>query len=189
MARTAFSVRFSAPLADALDDWAAARQCSRSDLVEAIITATTAEDREQILQTPVTGAPTEKLNLRLSPWALAHLAQLAGDLPPADFLRRTVTAALRLAGRTWAESRESAAAGSPRVSRRSQVGAPERPASGSEVHVLLIGLAVVVLTVALGFVIGLVVRAVTRAWEPPPPPPGPDSRGQLDAGPPEGDGA
>ncbi len=189
MARTAFSVRFPPTLADALDGWAAARQSSRSDLVERIITATTAEDRGEILQTPVSGAPTEKLNLRLSPAALAHLAQLAGDLPPADFLRRTVTTALRLAGRTSAGPRESAAAGSPGVSRRSQVGAPERPASGSEVHVLLIGLAVVVLIVALIFVIGLLVRAVIRAWEPPPPPPGPDFRGQLDAGPPEGDGA
>ena len=189
MARTAFSVRFSTPLADALDNWAAARQFSRSDLVESIITATTAEDREQILQTSVTGAPTEKLNLRLSPVALAHLAQLAGDLPPADFLRRTVTAALSLAGRASAGPRESAATGSPRASRRSQVGAPERPDSGSEVPVLLIGLAVVVLIVAFGFVIGLVVRAVTRASAPPPPSPGPDSRGQLDTGPPDGGGA
>jgi len=178
MARTAFSVRFPASLADALDTWAEARQFSRSDLVEAIITATTAENREQILQAPVTGAPTEKLNLRLSPWALAHLAQVAGDVPPADFLRRTIAAALEVAG-------QASAASSPRVGRRSRTGA----GSETEVHAPLIGLVVLVGIAALGIVISLLVQALARASEPPPPPPGPDSRGQLDTGSPDGGGA
>jgi len=185
MARTAFSVRFPASLADALDNWASVRHFSRSDLVEAIITATTAKDREEILQAPVTGAPTEKLNLRLSPWALAHLSQLAGDLPAADFLRRTVAAALEFAGQA-PEPRGPSAASSPSAGRRSRT----RHDSETEAHAPLLGLVVVLVVItALGIVIWLLVQAFARASEPPPPPPGPDSRGQLDTGPPDGDGA
>jgi hypothetical protein len=190
MARTAFSVRFPAPLADALDDWAGARQSSRSDLVEALITATTAEDRAEILQAAVRGAPTEKLNLRLSPAALAHLAQLAGDLPPADFLRRTVSAALGFAGQTPAEPRgPSSAASSPRAGRRSRARAVERADSEAAVHAPLIGVVVLVLIAALGVVIWLLAQALVRASERPPPSPRPDSRGQLDTGAPDGGGA
>lgn len=191
MARTAFSVRFPAPLADALDDWAAARQSSRSDLVEALITATTGEDRDEILQVRASGAPTEKLNLRLSPAALAHLAQLAGDLPPADFLRRMVAAALGFAGQTPAESRgPSSAASSPRAGRRSRVRAVERDNSeDAEFHAPLIGVVVLVLIAALGIVIWLLVRVLAPASEPPAPSPDPDSRGQLDTGTPDGGGA
>jgi hypothetical protein len=185
MARTAFSVRFPASLADALDNWASVRHFSRSDLVEAIITTTTAEHREQILQTPVTGAPTEKLNLRLSPWALAHLAQVAGDIPPADFLRRTVAAALEVADQAPAEPRGSSAASSSRADRRSRA----RAASETEVHAPVIGLVVLVGIAALGIVIWLLVQALARASEPPPAPPGPDFGGQLDTGPPDGGGA
>jgi hypothetical protein len=189
MARTAFSVRFPATLADALDDWAAARQSSRSDLVEAIITATTAADCEEILQAQVSGAPTEKLNLRLSPAALAHLAQLAGALSPADFLRRTVAAAVGAEGRTVTGPQNPAAASSPRAGRRSGARAAECAASGTNVHAPLIGLVVLVLIAALGIVIWILVQAIARASEPSPPPPGPDSRGQLDAGTPDGGGA
>lgn len=84
------SIRFPAPLAAALDQCAEAREWPRSSLVDTIIRAMAAATREEILNTPVPGAATEKLNLRLSPAALAHVKALAGDRPHADFLRRAV---------------------------------------------------------------------------------------------------
>ena len=85
-----WSIRFPAPLAAALDQCAEAREWPRSSLVDTIIRALAAATREEILNTPVPGAATAKLNLRLSPAALAHVKDLAGDRPHADFLRRAV---------------------------------------------------------------------------------------------------
>src|SRR5713101_1487981 len=90
MPRPLFSVRFPAALTEALDHCAEDRQWSRSDLVEKIIAALTSDHREEIVRTLVLGPATEKLNLRLSPEARAHLTELAGDLAPAEFLRRAV---------------------------------------------------------------------------------------------------
>jgi predicted transcriptional regulator len=78
MPRPLFSVRFPAALTEALDHCAEDRQWSRSDLVEKIITALTADDREEIVKTLVPGAATEKLNLRLSPEVRGRLTELAG---------------------------------------------------------------------------------------------------------------
>jgi len=71
-----------------LDAFAEQQHSSRSDLVERIVNAVTSEDLGKILVAEIPQAPSVKLNLRLSPEALAHLKQLAGDMPPADFLRQ-----------------------------------------------------------------------------------------------------
>jgi hypothetical protein len=96
MARTPFSVRFPPELVDALDGLAVRFRTSRSDLVEGLIDDIQNDERLAILKTAVAGAPTEKRNLRLSPTALTRLKELAGDLEPSDFLRRTIAYAATL---------------------------------------------------------------------------------------------
>ncbi len=101
MRRPSFSVRFTVELAHALDRIAEHRGQSRSDLVEMVIGSLDAEDRDTVVKTTVAGAPTEKRNLRLSPAALARLKELAGDLEPSDFLRRTVACVVAMTPPEW----------------------------------------------------------------------------------------
>src|SRR5438128_1410175 len=90
MSRVAVSMRFPAELAQALDRWAEQQESSRSGVVDAIITATTTEYRDQIINTPLPASPGERLNFQLRPESVERLKQLAGDLSPVEFLRRTV---------------------------------------------------------------------------------------------------
>jgi nitrate reductase NapE component len=182
MPRTAFSVRFPPLLASALDDFAAAQQLSRSDVVETTIMAATPEDLEEILQTQVGGAPTEKLNLRLSEAAVAHLGQLAGDLPAADFLRRTVTVVLRQEGAYHGEAQEPPPDPEPRAGRRSRPRSAESFRPGNTVHAFPIALVAVTLIAALGFLVWLFVQVFARGPAPPSPPSDRDSRGQIGSG-------
>jgi hypothetical protein len=172
-----FSVRFPAPLAQALDNWAAERQCSRSGLVETIITTVTADDRDEILGTQVVGGPTVKLNLRLRSETLDHLKQLAGDLRPADFLRRTMANVL---GDTVDQD---AASDDPAAAQPGRGGAIQ----SSEAHVALIRLFALALVAALAALVWVFLRLRHRPsepYEPPdplPPSPDPEPRGQLSA--------
>ena len=99
MPRVAFSVRFPVDLAAVLDGWVKEHDVSRSDVVEAIIEAAAAEDRDVILGVAV-GPATERVNLRLSPERLAQLKATAAGVPPAEFLRLAVAWAIREIGPT-----------------------------------------------------------------------------------------
>src|SRR5262245_61513534 len=101
MSRPLFSVRFPPALANALDRLAEFHGQSRSDLVETIIEGLDSEDCEMVLKTTVADAPTEKLNLRLGADTLTRLKRLAGDLEPADFLRRTIACVVAIAPPEW----------------------------------------------------------------------------------------
>jgi len=80
-------------------------------------------------------------------------------------------------------------AGSPRTGRRSKVRPTDAGATESTTHALLLGLAVLILLAAVGFVIWFLVQALLRVSGPPAPPSDPDSRGQLDDETPNGDPA
>src|SRR5437764_358356 len=132
MGRPSFSVRFPVELAHALDRIAEHHGQSRSDLVEMVIAGLGAEDREMVLKTTVTGAPTEKLNLRLTADALARLKQLAGDLEPADFLRRTIACAVAMAPPEWYQNTVPQGNGHGPASSRTHRRVAARPAHVKE---------------------------------------------------------
>ena len=188
MSRIPFSVRFPVELAEALDRIADHRGQSRSDLVETIIGGMDAEDRDAVMKTAVVVAPTEKRNLRLSPDTLTRLKQLASDLEPSDFLRRTIAYVVSSVPPEWLQGAGPSGNGhgrpaSPRTSRDPhalyaededfEVGGPQGGA---------IGLAVVVLLV-FGALVSFIVRLIFRRPEPPSPGPSKDFRGQLPGGP------
>jgi hypothetical protein len=187
MARPSFSVRFPAELAKALDRIAEHRGQSRSDLVEMVIKELDAEDREMVLKTTVTSAPTEKRNLRLSPDALTRLKQLAGDLEPADFLRRTVACVVAMAPPEWYQTAAQPQNGHGATSSRTHRGAQSRSARGEDqVDFAAAPSGVAALAVLAVLVIGalvtLIVWLIFRRPEPPSPGPGNDRRGPLPDG-------
>lgn len=190
MARVAFSVRFPAELAEALDRIAARGGYSRSDLVETLIGDVDAEDHEAIVKTPVLAAPTDKRNLRLSPDTLRRLNELAGDLPAADFLRRTIAYAVRMAPPEWRQEAAAPGTGDRLVSSRQRRSFRARQADvegveASQVHGSAVGLVVVAVLLILGALVSFIVWLLTRRPEPPSPGPGNDRRGQLPDGPAE----
>ena len=127
MARLPFSVRFPAPLAAALDQLAARQAVPRSDVVETMIRAATPDDIANIRSTPVPGAPSEKLTVRLSAETLHLLRSLAGEVEASDLVRRMVARHIALAGQVVSES--GAGPDEGRTRRRS----PRRPRKDAEV--------------------------------------------------------
>lgn len=189
MARTAFSIRFPAELAAALDRIAGRLGLSRSDLVETLLRDLDAEDRETIVKTTVVGAPTEKKTLRLTPDALQQLRRLAGELKPSDFLRRTVAYVVQMV--PGEERQEAAPSGnghqpaSPRIRRGPHAprGAPEDSEVGTNSGGA--GLLVVPVLLAFGALIAFIVWVVYRLSSAAPPRLADDRRGQLPPGPAE----
>jgi hypothetical protein len=178
MGRPLLSVRFPAPLANALDDLAQKQQWSRSDLVEKLIEGITVDDREEILQTRLSGPPTERLNFRLSPETVDRLRDLASDVGPAEFLRRTVACAVEgVQGSDLSRPNSTQARSGRRPERYAATGQPvvvvPRGAS------LLIFLAILV---ALGAFAVFHVWRIRRMAEPPTAPPTDANRGQLGTG-------
>jgi Ribbon-helix-helix protein, copG family len=187
MARPAFSIRFPEDLAEALDRIAEHREQSRSDLVETLIRALDDEDRDMVLKTTVTGAPTEKLNLRLSADALTRLKQLAGDLEPADFLRRLIACIVAMAPPEW---RQRAAAqanrhgpASARAGRRVHTDLADEE-GGAAVSAVQAGAASVALLAIflIGALVTLIVWLIWRGTDPPASEPSNNPGGQLPPG-------
>jgi hypothetical protein len=94
MAKMAFSIRVPEPIVDALDDFAQHKGCSRSEVVERVITEVIAAHRQEILDADVPAAPTAKLNLHLEPGSIAHLRTVAGNTPTPEFLRKALACVL-----------------------------------------------------------------------------------------------
>jgi hypothetical protein len=186
MANVGVSVRFPFQLAAALDHVAAKRQSSRSDLVERIIMAAQSSDRDEILGTPVPGPPTEKLNLRLSPEALAHWKALAGDVPPAAFLRRmiawVVPPDLQPPAAARGDGHEPASARARRRVHADHADVEDGAEVAAAVQAGMAGLVLLAIFL-LGALVTLVVWLIWRKTDPPPSGPGDDPRGQLPAGP------
>jgi hypothetical protein len=190
MSRTPFSVRFPIELAEALDRIADHRGQSPSDLVEIIIRGLDAEDRDVVMKTAVVGAPSEKRNLRLSPDTLSHLKQLAGDLEPSDFLRRTIACVVAMAPPEWYQEAAQRGNGHGPASSPPHRGPQARRAHVEDdveiddVHAGAGGL-VVLAVLVIGALVTLIVWLICRLSEPRSPGPGNDRRGQLPDGPTE----
>jgi hypothetical protein len=186
MARVAFSIRFPAELADALDRIAERRGQSRSDLVEIVIRSLDAEDREAIVKTAVVGAPTEKRNLRLSAEALQQLKRLAGDLELSDFLRRTLTCVVAMVPPEWLHGPTSSGNGHGPSSSRPRRGPDARQSAedvhAGQIHGGAIGLMVVAVLLIVGALVSFIVWLICRQSGPRSPGPGNDPRGQLSDG-------
>jgi predicted DNA-binding protein len=191
MARPSFSVRFPADLAEALDRIAEYHGQSRSDVVETLIKGLDSDDRDMVLKTTVAGAPTKKLNLRLSADTLTRLKQLSADLEPADFLRRTLAYVVAMAPPDWhaasapqGNGHEPSAARARRRVHRDHVNDAEVVAAvqaGSAGRALFA-------IVLIGALITLIVWLIWRKTDPDS---GPldDPRGQLPPGPTQTGGA
>jgi hypothetical protein len=187
MLRKAYSVRFPIALANALDTLSARTGHSRSDLIENLLGDVDQDDREAIVKTPVPGASTEKRNLRLSPGALQQLEQLAGDLEPSDFLRRTVAYVVQMVPPEEHQQLGPSGDGrpvSPRMRRpHGRRGAVEEVAHNVTHGAAPIGLIVTPVLLALGVLIAFIVWVVYRLSSPPPPRLADDRRGHLPPGP------
>jgi len=194
MARPSFSVRFPAELGQALDRIAEHRGQSRSDLVETLIGSLDAEDRDAVIKTTVIGAPTEKRNLRLSPDTLTRLRQLAGDLEPSDFLRRSVACVVAMVPPEWLQEAVPSGNGHEPASSGTNRRAQARPARVDEDLEIVAassgvaGLAVLAVLV-IGALVTLIVWLICRRPEPPASGPGNDHRGHRPDGAPEPPGA
>ncbi len=181
MARMAFSVRFPLGLAGALDRIAEYAGQSRSDVVETLIEGLDSGDRDLVVKTTVDGAPTEKLNLRLSPDALTRLKQLAGDLEPADFLRRTIAYVVAMAPPEW--NQEAAAQdndhgpASERARRRVRADMEEGAEVEAPVQAVAAGFALLAILL-IGALVALIVWLISRDTGPGTAGAG-DPRGQL----------
>jgi hypothetical protein len=195
MARPLFSVRFPGELAKALDHIAERLGQSRSDVVERLIKGLDGEDRDMVLKTTVAGAPTEKVNLRLSTDALTRLKQLAGDLEPADFLRRTLTYVVAMAPPEWhrpaaaqgdghgsasARARQRVYADHTDVEERAEVAAAVQAGAAGTVLVAMF---------LIGALVTLIVWLICRTTDPRASGPSDDPWGQLPAGPTQTRGA
>jgi len=186
MPRVAFSIRFPAKLAEALDRIAQRRGLSRSDLVETMIRGMDAEDREAIVKTTVIGAPTDKRNLRLSADALQHLKQLAGDLEPSDFLRRTIASLATMVPAEWLHDAAPSGNGRAASSRRRRgphAGhAPVEDVDVVETAGAAAALVPVAIVLAIGAFVWFIVWLTSRLSEWPSPDAGTDHPGQLPGG-------
>lgn len=193
MPRIAFSVRFPVELAEALDQIAERGRCSRSDLVETLIGDVDAEDREAIIKTPVVATSSEKRNLRLSPNALQRLRELAGDIAPSDFLRRTITYVVGMAPPEWRPEAAPPGTGARPVSPQPRRNHRRRRADGEgvevgHVHGGPIGLAAVAVLLILGALVSFIIWLLIRGSEPPSPGLGHDPGGRCPDGPAEARG-
>jgi hypothetical protein len=185
MGRPLFSVRFPPGLAHALDRIAEFRGQSRSDVVEMIIKGLDSEDREMVFKTTVADAPTEKLNLRLRADTLTRLTQLAGELEPADFLRRTIAYVVAMAPPEWNQETGAQGNGHEPASERARRRVCADHATMEEgvevaepVQAAAAGF-VLLAIVLIGALVTLIVWLVSRDTGPPTPRPSDDPRGQL----------
>lgn len=180
MGRPLFSVRFPPDLAESLDRIAEHREQSRSDLVEMLIRGLDDEDRDMVLKTTVTGAPTEKLNLRLSAEALTRLKQLAGDLEPADFLRRLTACIVAMAPPEWRQREAAQASRHRRVHTNYSDVDGAAVAAAAQTGAASLALLAIFLIAAF---VTLIVWLISRDIGPPASGPSDNSGGQLPPGP------
>ena len=192
MARPSFSVRFPADLAAALDRIAEYHGQSRSDVVETLIKGLDSEDRDMVLKTTVAGAPTDKLNLRLSADTLTRLKQLSGDLEPADFLRRTLAYVVAMAPPDWHAASEAEGNGNGPASARARRRAYRDHVDDADVAAAVqagsAGLAIFAVLL-IGALITLIIWLIRRKTDPQDSGPLDDPRGQLPPGPTQTGGA
>jgi hypothetical protein len=173
-------MRFPNELAEALDELAAERQSSRSELVEELIMSTTLEDRADILETPLPATAGGRRNFSLGREAVNHLKTIAGEIPPADFLRRTVA---YVVGADYSASETN---GPPRPDLRLH----PRYSQGISPNPLVVFF-VATAVVALGALIAWGIRRWTEDSDVTPPASGstPPAQGQLGPGSPSDEGA
>jgi hypothetical protein len=177
MTRIPFSVRLPVGLAEALDHIAECRGESRSDLIDVVLCSLEREDRDTILKTEVT-APTERRNLRLSAEALQQLKQLAGDLEPSDFLRRTLTCLVRMdphqgAHRPTTSGSAKPSSSAPRRDEARPSAFADDRSRGDAVGITI--MVVLLIGAFVSFIVWLICRPASSE-------PGADPRGQLPSG-------
>jgi hypothetical protein len=187
MARVAFSIRFPPQLADALAWLSQKLECSPSDLVERILTGVDEPTRDEIIQAAVEGAPTQKRNLRLSTDTLARLKELAGDLEPSEFLRRTIAHVVATAppeyrqGAAPYEDDQRPTSAGPRERSRLR-DADDGDGAGIQAASSAGGLLIVAVLLAIGGLVWFIVWLVFRLSEGPSSGPGSDPPRQLPGG-------